>query len=75
MTKKEIEKVRLEAVTELFGVLLILDYSIGDLEIFRDDTRETVKYATKEIANAKKKFNKLKAKYEAITGNTYKRRK
>lgn len=75
MTKKEIEVVRREAIGELYGVLLILDYGIEDLEILRDEVRETAKYITKEIASNRKAFNKLKAKYEEASGRKYTPRK
>ena len=71
MTKKEIDKIRREAETEFYGVLIILDYSIEDLELFRDDVRETAKYVTKEINKAQKKLNIMIKKYEGISGRKY----
>ena len=71
MTKKEIDKVRGEAATELYGVLIVLDYAIEDLELFRDDVRETAKYVTKEIGSARKKLNKMVKKWEEVSGRKY----
>lgn len=75
MTKKEIEKIRREAVSDLYGTLLVLDYAVEDLEIFRDDMRETAKYMTKEISQARKKFTKMINKYEEMSGRKYTPRK
>ena len=75
MTKKELDKIRSDARVELYGILLVLDYAIEDLEIFREDVRETAKYITKEITSANKKFTKLKAKYEEVAGRKYNPRK
>ena len=75
MTKKEIERIRSEAAGELFTVLIVLDYSIEDLGIVRDDVRETAKYITKEIGSAKKKLNKMIKKWEEVSGRKYNPRK
>ncbi len=75
MTKKELDAIRSEARLELYGILLALEYAIEDLEIFRDDARETAKFITKEITSSKKKFAKLKVRYAKASGVQYTGRK
>ena len=72
MTKKELDAIREEASLELYTMILGMHYMVMDLEMFRDDLKETMKYATKDFNKAKNKLKKSIKKYEELSGTTYK---
>lgn len=72
MTKKQLQAVRIETHSEMYGLLLDLDYSIDLLDDYRTDLQTTAKETTKNINKAKAKLKRLIERYETSTGKKYK---
>ena len=70
-TKKQIDVARREAGSELFGVILAMEYAIVDMENFRDYFRESATDLTKEITKKKRKFKKIVENFEKVRGTKY----
>ena len=52
MTKKQLQQARVETHSEMYGLLLDLDYSIDLLDDYRSDLQMTAKETTQNIKKA-----------------------
>ncbi len=75
MTKKQLQQARVETHSEMYGLLLDLDYSIDLLDDYRSDLQTTAKETTQMIKKARAKFKRLQEQYEKSTGKKYNPRK
>ncbi len=70
-TKKQLKDTEKDITANLHTLLLTLEYAIHDMTLTRDEVKEQAKELTKEIAQMKKRFEKLKGKYENEIGGHY----
>jgi len=65
-TKKQLENIKVELISEISDLYLTLGYSYGILEDYKSDLQEEVKYTSKEIAKSKRKLKSLKLNMDKL---------